>query len=56
MEEIKVKVDDGAVHSYPFKGRPFKMTQLVFGGIGNGKTYGYFKGGLKSLKLYFNET
>ena len=52
LKQFKIKVNDGKTYSYPCTGKPIKMTQLVFGGVGNGKYYGYFKGELKSFKIY----
>ena len=52
LDHIKVKVDNGRIYSCPARGVPSKMTQLVFGGIGNGLRTGYFKGDLYALKIY----
>jgi len=52
LDKINFKVDNGRTYSYPCRGVPNKMTQLVFGGIGNGRRIGYFKGDLYALKIY----
>lgn len=53
LSKFKIIVDDDPTLSYPCKGKPVKMTALVFGGVGNGKKTGYFKGELKKLKIGF---
>ncbi len=52
MGKFKIRVDNGKIHEFTCVGKPFKMTQMVFGGVGKGIGIKYFKGCLRSLKVY----
>ena len=51
MAQFTISVDDHAPVVLPCLGKPVKMSQLVFGGVGNARYYHYFRGGLKSLTI-----
>lgn len=52
MNKFRIKTGDGKIYEYPCVGIPLKMTQMVFGGVGNGGRIKYFKGYLRYLKIY----
>jgi hypothetical protein len=52
LKDMKIKVDNSKIFVYKCQGKPSKMTKMVFGGVGNARRYNYFKGKLKSLKIY----
>jgi hypothetical protein len=51
LAKFTIAVDDQPPVILQCPGKPLKMTQLVFGGVGNARYFNYFQGALKSLTI-----